>query len=45
MAVTFFNRPKKARQIRSNVKEMLIVFFDIQGPVHYEFFLAGQTVS
>jgi hypothetical protein len=29
-------RPKKALQVRSNVKSMLIVFFDIQGTVHKE---------
>jgi hypothetical protein len=35
-------RPKQARQGRSNVKSMLIVFIDIQGIVHKEF---GQTVN
>jgi hypothetical protein len=30
-------QPKKARQVRSNVKSMLIVFSDIQGIVHKEF--------
>jgi hypothetical protein len=29
--------PKKVRQVRSNVKSILIVFFDIQGIVHKEF--------
>jgi hypothetical protein len=38
-------RPKKARQVLSNVKMMLMVFFDIQGLVHCEFVPAGQTVS
>jgi hypothetical protein len=38
-------RPKKARQVRSNVKTMLMVFFDIQGLVHCEFVPAGQTVN
>jgi hypothetical protein len=38
-------RPKKARQVRSNVKSMLIVFFDIQGIVHKEFVPPGQTVN
>ena len=33
---------KKARQVRSNVKVMLIVFFDIEGIVHYEYFSQGQ---
>jgi hypothetical protein len=36
-------RPKKARHVRSNVKPMLIVFFDIQGIVHKEFVHPGQT--
>jgi hypothetical protein len=36
-------RPKKARQVRSKVKSMLIIFFDIKGIVHKEFFLADQT--
>ena len=30
-------RPKKARQVQSNVKVMLIVFFDMEGIVHYEY--------
>jgi hypothetical protein len=29
-------RPKRGRQVRSNVKTMLIVFFDIQGLLHYD---------
>jgi len=37
--------PKKVRQVCSNVKSMLIVFFDIQGIVHKEFVLPGQTVN
>jgi len=36
---------KKARQVRSNVKSMLIVFFDVQGTVHKEFVPPGQTVN
>jgi hypothetical protein len=36
----------KARQVRSNVKPMLIFsFFDIQGTVHKEFVPPGQTVN
>jgi hypothetical protein len=38
-------RPKKARQVRSNVKTMLMVLFDIQGLVLCEFVPAGQTVN
>jgi transposase len=38
-------RPKKARQVRSIVKTMLMVFFDIQGLVHCEFVPAGQAVN
>jgi histone-lysine N-methyltransferase SETMAR len=38
-------QPKKARQVHSNVKSMLIVFFDIQGIVHEEFVPPGQTIN
>jgi histone-lysine N-methyltransferase SETMAR len=38
-------RPKKARQVKSKVKNMLIIFFDTKGIVHKEFILAGQTVN
>ena len=38
-------RPKKARQVCSNVKSMLIVFFNIQGIVHKEFVPPGQIVN
>jgi hypothetical protein len=37
--------PKTARQVRSNVKCMLIFFFDIQGIVHKKFVTPGQTVN
>ena len=38
-------RKKKARQIRSNVKVLLTVFFDCNGVVHHEFLLQGHTVN
>jgi len=38
-------RPKKARQLKSNIKTMLIAFIDIDGPVHHEFVPTGQTVN
>jgi hypothetical protein len=39
------SRPKKVRQLKSNIKSMLIIFFDIKGIVHKEFILAGQIVN
>ena len=33
---TVSSRPKKARQVKSNVKNMLIAFFDTDGLVHHE---------
>jgi len=38
-------RPKKGRQVLSKVKVMLIVFFDMEGIVHYEYIPQGQTVN
>ena len=38
-------RPKKARQSRSNVKMMLVVFFDSTGNMYYEYAPRGQTVN
>ena len=34
-----------ARQSRSHVKSMLIIFFDCEGVVHYEFAPRGQTIN
>ena len=38
-------RPKKAWQVKSSIKTMLIAFFDIDGLVHHEFVPTGQTVN
>jgi hypothetical protein len=38
-------RPKNAGQVKSKVKIILIIFFDIKGIVHKEFVLADQTVK
>jgi histone-lysine N-methyltransferase SETMAR len=37
--------PKKARRVKSNVKTMLISFFDANGIVHSEFVPNGETVN
>ena len=36
---------KRSRQVKSNVKAMLICFFDIKGLIHFEFVPQGQTVN
>jgi len=38
-------RPKKVRQVRSNVKVLLTVFFDYRGVVSQEFLPQGRTVN
>jgi hypothetical protein len=38
-------RPKKARQVRNNVKVMLTVFFDSLGAVHHECAPQGQNIK
>jgi hypothetical protein len=38
-------QPKKVRQVKSNVKSMLICFFDFDGIIHKEFVPPGQTVN
>jgi len=38
-------RPKKTRQVKSNVKTTLTAFFDTDGLVHHEYVPRGQTVN
>ena len=38
-------RPKKARQVGSNVKVLLTVFIECNGVVHHEFLPQGRTVN
>ena len=38
-------RPKRARMSRSKLKEVMVVFFDWHGVIHYEFVPRGQTVN
>jgi hypothetical protein len=45
MAYSVQGRPKKARQVKSNVMSMLIIFFDIKRILHKEFVLTSQTVN
>jgi hypothetical protein len=45
MAYLNSTRHKKARQVKSKVKNMLFNFLDIKGVVHKEFVLAGQIVN
>jgi hypothetical protein len=39
------HRLKNGRQVKSKVKSMLIIFFDIKGIIHKEFGLPGQTIG
>jgi hypothetical protein len=41
MACSVQGRPKEARQVKSKVKNMPIIFFDINGTVYKEFGLTG----
>jgi hypothetical protein len=36
---------QKARQVKSKVNSMIIIFFNIKGIVHKVFIVAGQTVN
>ena len=38
-------KPKKARQVRRNVKVLLTVLFDCNGVVHHELLSQGRTIS
>jgi len=38
-------RPKKARQVKSNLKSMITTFFDIMGIMQKEFVPTGHTVN
>jgi histone-lysine N-methyltransferase SETMAR len=38
-------RSKKARHVKSNLKSMIVTFFDIHGIVHKEFVPTGQNVN
>ncbi|XP_072142113.1 protein GVQW3-like [Dermacentor andersoni] len=38
-------KPRKARQVRSNVKVMLTAFFDSRSVVHHEYAPQGQTIT
>ena len=38
-------KPKKPRQVRSNVKVLLTVFFESNGVVHHELLPQGRTVN
>jgi hypothetical protein len=38
-------RPKAMREVKSKVKNMLIIFYHVEGIAQKEFILAGQTVS
>ena len=42
---TLSPQPKKVQQVKSNVKTLLIAFFDIDGLVHHEYVPRGQTVN
>jgi hypothetical protein len=45
MACSAKGRLKKAAQVKSHVKSMLIIFFVIKEIVQKEFFLTNQTIN
>jgi hypothetical protein len=45
MACSVQGRPKTARHVKSNVKSMFIIFFNIKGIVHKEFALVGRAAN
>jgi hypothetical protein len=45
MVTKLFARPNKVRQVRLNVKSMLIIFFYSESIAHQEFVPAGLTVK
>jgi hypothetical protein len=40
-----FPRPKQARKSKSQIKVIIIIFFDVKDIVHFEFIPQGQSVS
>jgi hypothetical protein len=45
MACLVQGRPKNVRQVKSKLKNMLNILFDIKGIIYKEFIRAGQTVK
>jgi hypothetical protein len=41
----WYNSSKRARNLKSQIKKMLITFFDIKGTVRFEFVPQDQTVN
>ena len=44
-SISLSPRPKKAMQVKSKIKKILIAFFNIDGLVPHEFISTGQTVN